>query len=250
MYARLKKKFLDIVASSGFADKKVVCRVLGADFVQLPSCEYTLMRGKEFLVDCRIEHFHGEAFSDNPRYFNGRVLDVAEMTLGDTGEKSVFFATLNALMRATGAIEGTIHCSGLDAETCGDRLAKYILKKFGKIRIAHIGYQPGHVKAISDLFDTVFVTDLNHENIGKLKFGNTIVDGALNEEIIKQVDVAYITGSSIVNGALFQLLAWCKKYGVHPVLYGVTVKGAANLLGFEVFCPFCRNETVLPMEIY
>ena len=106
------------------------------------------------------------------------------------------------------------------------------------------------VKAVSDLFDTVFVTDLNHENIGQLKFGNTIVDGALNEKIIQQVDVACITGSSIVNGALFQLLEWCKKYGVHPVLYGVTVKGAANLLGFEVFCPFCRNETVLPMEIY
>jgi uncharacterized protein (DUF4213/DUF364 family) len=208
------------------------------------------MRGKEFLVDCRIEHFHGEAFTDNPQRFSGCVIDVAEMATGDTREKSVFFATLNAVMRATGAIEGTIHCSGSDAERCGDQLAKFILKKFGDVKIAHIGYQPGHVKATSDLFDTVFVTDLNYENIGKVKFGNRIVDGALNEEIIKQVDVACITGSSIVNGALFQLLDWCKTYRVHPILYGVTVKGAANLLGFEMFCPFCRNETVLPLEIY
>ena len=176
MYTRLKKNFLDIVRSSGLADKMVTCHLLGANFVQLPSREYTLMRGKEFLVDCRIEHFHGEAFTDNPQRFSGCVIDVAEMATGDTREKSVFFATLNAVMRATGAIEGTIHCSGSDAERCGDRLAKFILKKFGDVKIAHIGYQPGHVKATSDLFDTVFVTDLNYENIGKVKFGNRIVD--------------------------------------------------------------------------
>jgi len=250
MYTRLKEKFVELVNSSGLADKIAECNVLGADFVKLPSNEYALMKGKEFLVDCRINHYHGEAFTDTPRLFRGRVIDVANMATGDKGERSIFFATLNAVLRAMNEIERTVHCRRVNAERCGNLLAKHILEKFGEVKVAHIGFQPGHVKATSTIFDTIYITDLNPENIGKVKFGVKIINGAMNEEIIRKVDVACITGSTIVNGTLFRLLEWCKRYGVKHVLYGVTIKGAAKILGYEVFCPLSHDESVLPSWVY
>jgi len=74
-------------------------------------------------------------------------------------------------MRKLGLIERTVHCRGADAERCGYLLAEEILTKFGKAKVAHIGYQPGHVEATSAKFNKVYVTDLNPENVGKVKFG-------------------------------------------------------------------------------
>jgi uncharacterized protein (DUF4213/DUF364 family) len=116
--------------------------------------------------------------------------------------------------------------------------------KFGKAKVAHIGYQPGHVKATSAKFNKVYVTDLNLENVGKVKFGFKILDGSKNVDVIKKVDVACITGSAIVNGTLFKLLNCCEKYGVKYILYGVTIKGAARILGYNVFCPLSCNELI------
>jgi len=242
MYVQLKDKFLELINAAHLADERVECSVLGPDFVELPSNEYALMKGKEVIVDCRIKGFHGQAFTDTPKSFNGRMADVVEFALGDSGEKAIFFATLNAVMRKLGLIERTVHCKGVDAEKCGYLLAEEILTKYGKVKLAHIGYQPGHVKATSAMFDTVYVTDLNPENIGKVKFGLKILDGSMNEDIIKKVDVACITGSAIVNGTLFKLLELCEKYGVKYILYGVTIKGAAKIFGYDVFCPLSRDE--------
>lgn len=251
MYTQLKEKFVELVSLSGFAEKTAECNILGANFVRLPSTEYALMRGKEFLVDCRINHHHGEAFTDSPRMFRGKVIHVANMAVGgDKDGRCVFFAALNAVLRAMNKIEKTIHCRGKDAEECGNLLAKHIFEKFGEVRVAHIGYQPGHVKATSAVFNTVYVTDLNHENIGKAKFGVKIFDGSMNEEVIRKVDVACITGSAIVNGTLFRVLEWCDRYGVRCILYGVTIKGAAKILGYNTFCPLSYDESVLPSWVY
>lgn len=249
IYAYLMEKFRELVELKGFKNKVVECNILGADFVELPSNEYALMRGKEFLVDCRVDHYHGEAFTDSPKPFKGKVIEVARMALGECGDRAIFFATLNAVLRAIGEIDRPIHCRKIDAERCGHHLAEYILNRFGRVKVAHIGFQPGHVKASKAVFDEVYVTDLNPENVGKVKFGIEILDGSMNEDVIRKVDVACITGSAIVNGTLFKLLEWCKGYGTKYILYGVTMKGAAKLLGYEVFCPFGQNEDVLPSSI-
>jgi len=247
IYTQLKEKFVELVSSSDFIHKTVECNILGADFVRLPSTEYVLMRGKEFLIDCRIDCHHGQAFTDTPKPFRGKVIDVTNLNVeGNKGERGIFFATLNAVLHTLNEVEKTIHCIGKEAEECGKLLAKHILEKFGKVKVAHIGFQPGHVKATSQIFDTVYVTDLNPENIGKVKFGVRILDGLMNEDVIRRVDVACITGSTIVNGTLFRLLELCKRYGVKYILYGVTIKGAAKILGYNVFCPYSHDESVLP----
>lgn len=242
MHEYLRKKFEEIVNSDGLRDKIFECNVLGADFVKLPSDEYALMKGKEFLVDCKINRFHGQAFTDNPMLFRGRVIDVADMVMGTKSEKAVFFATLNAVLRVKGEIERTVHCIRQAPEECGKLLATQILQNYGKVKVAHIGFQPGHIKATSDIFDTIYITDFNHENVGKVKFGVKVIDGLKNEEVIRKVDVACISGSTIVNGTLFKLLDCCKKCGVKPIIYGVTIKGAGNILGYNIFCPLSQND--------
>ncbi|MHC1628726.1 MAG: Rossmann-like domain-containing protein [Candidatus Nezhaarchaeales archaeon] len=64
-----------------------------------------------------------------------------------------------------------------------------------------------------------------------------MLSGDENPRVIEWADVVCITGSAIVNGTLFDLLKLCKKKGVHVIVYGVTVKGAAKIMGLPVFCP-------------
>ncbi|PUA31357.1 MAG: hypothetical protein B9J98_06700 [Candidatus Terraquivivens tikiterensis] len=237
VYAQLRDKFIELISSSGLSNEKAEYRILGSDFVKLPSSDYALMRGREVIVDCEVCGFHGQAFTDMPKLFSGRLVDASELVFGDPGDRGIFFATLNAVMRRLGLIDGTVHCRGADAEECGRMLANHILSKIGKVKVAHIGYQPGHVKATSSIFDVVYVTDLNPENIGKIKHGIKILDGSMNEEVIRDTDVACITGSAIVNGTLFKLLECCETYNVKYIIYGVTIKGAAKILGFDTFCP-------------
>jgi hypothetical protein len=242
MYTQLKNEFLKLINSACLADERAEYSVLGSDFVKLPSNEYALMKGKEVIVDCKINGFHGQAFTDTPKLFSGRIVGVAEFALGGSGERGIFFATLNAVMRKLGLIERTVHCRGADADKCGRLLAEEILTKFGNVKVGHIGYQPGHVKATSAKFNKVYVTDLNPENVGKVKFGLKILDGSMNEDILRKVNVACITGSAIVNGTLFKLLECCERYKVNYILYGVTIKGAARIFGYDVFCPLSRDE--------
>ncbi|WP_309493661.1 Rossmann-like domain-containing protein [Candidatus Hecatella orcuttiae] len=243
MYEQLRRDFLKLLASIGMMDKPVECVALGSDFVKLPSKEYALMKGKEVIVHCQLNGFCGQAFTDKPKTFHGKLVDVADLALGDSGDRSIFFSVLNALMHSLGEIDCTVHCRSHDAERCGLLLVKKIRQSFGKVKtVAHIGYQPGHVKATSNAFDIVYVTDLNPENVGKVKWGVEILDSSMSENVIKKADVTCITGSAIVNGTLPEILRQCNRYCKRYVLYGVTVKGAAKLLGLEVFCPFGRNK--------
>ncbi|MBS3815849.1 MAG: hypothetical protein KGY45_04735, partial [Hadesarchaea archaeon] len=133
------------------------------------------------------------------------------------------------------------HCQEGDPEKCGNELAEHILDKYGEAKVAHIGYQPGHLEACSKHFDSQ-VTDMNTKNIGEEKFGVKVIDASENERVIKEADVACITGSTITNGTLPELLEWCETYETEPIVYGVTCRGAAEILGLETFCPYGRDN--------
>jgi len=240
MYKTVLKVFSEVVKDAKLLDSSVNCVVLKSNFTKLPSREYALAKGKEVIVHCEIEGGCGQAFTSKPKEFSGKVKDAFNMIYGDEGDKAVFFATLNAVFHKLGRIEGTIHCIGEEPEKCGEEFASYLMLKFGKVKVAHIGFQPGHVKALIKHFGVknVYVTDLNPENIGCIKFGVKILNGSMNSEVLRKVDVACITGSAAVNGTLPELLDLCDKYGVKPVLYGVSGKGIANILGLDVFCPY------------
>lgn len=258
MYEEIDRKFRAIIKKHELQEKEVSCEILARGFsdsppnpsltskgiteqyFKLPSREYALTKGKEVLVRCEVEDHYGDAFTDEPKTFRGKIKETYELLFGDKGDKTIFFGMLNATLNYLGLIEKTIHCGGDEPRKCGEKLAAYILEKFGRVKVAHIGYQPGHLEACSKEFDG-YVTDLNPENIGKVKFGRKILDGSANERVIRKVDVACITGSTVASGALPELLKWCNAYGVASIIYGVTSKGAAKILNFDAFCPYSRE---------
>ena len=244
MYKVILKAFFEVAEKAGLLNSSVKCVVLKPDFTRLPSREYALAKGREVIVHCEIEGGYGQAFTSKPKEFSGKIKDVLNMIYGDEGDRAVFFATLNAVLHKLKRIKGTIHCMEEEPEICGEEFASYLMSKFGKVKVAHIGYQPGHVKALVKHFgaENVYVTDLNPENIGCIKFGVKILSGFMNSEVLKKVDVACITGSAAVNGTLPELLELCEKYDVKPVLYGVTGKGIAKILDLDIFCPYGHDH--------
>ncbi len=211
------------------------------EYFEIPSKEYALARGEELLVRCRFKGYFGDAFTDRPNTYHGELKNIPDLIRGGAGDRAIFFGTLNAVLSYIGEIENAIHCEKGNPKKCGEEMADFILENFGKRKIAHIGYQPGHLEACSKIFEN-YVTDMNPENIGEKKFGKRILDETKNEEIIKKVDVALITSSTFVNGTLGELLDLCEKYDTEPIIYGVSGKGATELLGLRNFCPLSRGS--------
>ena len=257
--ARISEGFKKIVEENKLQEKEVNCRIIAKGYssgrpkpsntsknfttqhFKMPSEEYALVKGKEVIVRCKFKDVYGDAFTDQPRAFSGKLKDVLELLFGDAGDRAIYFATLNATLGHLGMVKGTVHCEDDEPRKCGVQLAEYILKNFGNVKVAHIGYQPGHVEGCSERFES-YVTDLNPENIGKVKFGRKILDGSTNKEVIRKANVACITGSTLTNGSLPELIEWCKAFGVEPLIYGVTGVGASKILNLKHFCPYGHDH--------
>lgn len=225
----------------------ITCRARHGKELSLPSDEYALIRGPEILIECDIAGFKGHAFSPCPTSYEGFLGDLNNVKLDDICLRGVFFAVLNALLTMLGIIDGGIHCSGNEPEACGKELATYIVRNFGSdVSVLHIGYHPGHIKALVKRFQRLYVTDLNKDTVGKVKHGLKIIDGSKNSELIGDVDVVLITGSAIVNKTIYDIVKEVYRHGKVGIIYGVSAKGAYALLkkkfkefaNIKYFCPY------------
>ena len=259
IYARISEGFRKIVEENKLQGEEVNCRIIAKGYTnslpklsdnsknfveqhfKMPSDEYALVKGKEVIVRCKFKGSYGDAFTDQPRAFRGKLKDVLGLFFGDAGARAIYFASLNAVLGHLGMVRGTVHCREDEPRRCGMQLADYIQNKFGNVKVAHIGYQPGHVEACSKYFES-YVTDMSPENIGNVKFGRKILDASENEKVIKKVKVACISGSTLTNATLPDLIKWCEAYGVKPLIYGVSGAGAAKILGLEHFCPYGHDR--------
>lgn len=208
---------------------------------KLPSDDYALAKGEEVLLRCKLGNSYGDAFTNKPKPFRGKLGEIFDLDLENETDRAIFFSALNAAFNHLDLINKTIHCQGNDPKKCGRELVEYLQEKYGKPKIVHIGYQPGHLEYCCKNTET-FVTDRNPENIGKEKFGTKILSATDNERTIKKADLALITGSSVVNGSLPQLVKWCEKYNTKPIIYGVSGKSASEILEIESFCPYGREN--------
>jgi len=246
LYTSLK----EIIAGSNLANELVICRARHGRELNLPSNEYALIRGPEVLVECTIAGFKGHAFTPYPLSHEGPLGEmINSIDLNNIGWRGVFFATLNALLTKMGIINGGAHCIGNEPELCGVELANYLLEKFGdKASILHIGYQPGHVKALENRFSKLYVTDLNRDVVGNIKYGVRVIDGSANRDLINRVDIVLITGSAIVNKTIYDIIEQVYRQDKTGIIYGVTAKGAHAILknrfrefaSTAYFCPYSR----------
>jgi len=196
--------------------------------------DYPLLKGKEKMIQAEFRGFWGQAFTDMYGNYEGTLSEILSMDMENNFRRAILTSTLNAVMRCFANLKGTIHCKDQDPPRCSQELTKYILDRFGKVKIAMVGFQPRMVEALSKQFE-VKVTDLDADNVGKEKFGVRIGGPDETAENLEWTDLALVTGTTFVNNTYSKFLL--KK---PVVFYGVTVTGMAALAGLERFCPYGR----------
>ena len=176
----------------------------------------------------------GQAFTDMYGDFSGRLADIVEMDLSNNFRRAIFVSSLNAVMRYLGLITKTMHCRDNEPRECSYELVKYIKKNYGQPRVAMVGFQPRMVEALSEEFE-LKVTDMAQDNIGTEKFGTIIYSPERAQGHLSWCDIALVTGTTIVNNTIDQF-----KMSKPVIFYGITISGAAKLLGLNHFCHFGR----------
>jgi uncharacterized protein (DUF4213/DUF364 family) len=194
--------------------------------------DFPLLNGREFMMEAIFKQSKGQAYTDMPGDYEGTVKDVLSLDLNDNFDRAVFVATLNAVTRHFGLADGTIHCRDKEPGMCARQLPDYV-RQFGKDpKIALVGLQPAMAEQLTSNFP-VRIVDLDQGNIGTEKFGVSIEGPDQTKEILSWCDLVLATGSMAVNGTITGIGA------TKPVIfYGVTIAGAAQLLGYRRYCPF------------
>lgn len=193
--------------------------------------DFPIQKGKERLMEAVFDGAKGQAFTDQVCAYQGRLTDVAHMQLHTNGQRAVFVATVNAVLRSLDKAEGTIHCRDAGPRECASRIGNHLRQHYGMVKIGMAGFQPALIGALSGHFP-LRVVDLDPDNIGAYRHGVCIEGGSATSSIIDWADLLLVTGTTLANDSIGLFL------GVKPVLfYGTTIAGAARLMDWERYCP-------------
>ncbi|BBO81892.1 membrane protein [Desulfosarcina ovata subsp. sediminis] len=244
MFNQLKSSFIEIAHESGLMETEVniTARQLTPREAigETERKDFPLLQGKESLMQAEFKGAIGQAFTDIPMNFKGKIKDIVEIKLSNNGERALFISALNAVMRHLEKADKTIHCKNKEPEMCAKEMAKSVINKYGiKSNIGIIGFQPAIIDNFSKIVSPgkVKVTDLDKDNIGKKKYGISIWDGkTMEEEIFKTSDVLLATGSTIVNNSLEKLTIYAEKHNKPIYFYGTTIAGPAIILNLKRLC--------------
>ena len=240
---KVKEEFKNLINENNLGSELVevtIGTLTAKEAIGSPSRQdFPLLEGREVMIEAKFKDCYGQAFTDRPNEFKGSLHDVLEMNLDTNDNRAVFDASLNAVMSYLGAVCGVRHCHDEEPEKCATEMAQYFLDKYGKIKVAMIGYQPAIlenlIKSLS--VDNVRCTDLNPKNIGAEKFGIEIWNGKTDtEKMIGWCDIVLATSSTIVNATYDDIRKIADNYGKEMIIFGVTGAGVSALLGLERLC--------------
>jgi hypothetical protein len=190
-------------------------------------------------VEARFRDGYGQAFTDKPQVFEGTLQDVLELPLTESGNRAIFLSTLNAVTCHLGLACRVRHCKDEEPEQCAAKIAEELSGRFGKTSIGLIGLQPAILENLVGVFgaENVRCSDLNPNNIGTVKYGCRIDNGATdNPDIIKTCGVILVTSSTLSNDT-FDTLYWAAAIEGKPIInFGITGSGVSALLGLERLC--------------
>ena len=207
--------------------------------------DFPIILGKERVVEAELLGAKAHAFTDSPGEFMGDLKVVLNLPLTSNRERSIYVATLNAILKYLNLIENTIHCKDEDPEKCGKEIASQLLRRWGKVKVGFIGLNPAIAENLTETFGmgNVRITDLNRQNIHSFKYGVKIWDGnEMTEELIKESDIILITGTTFVNGTFDHIINCVKHYRKDYLIYGVTGAGICKLMGLSRICPYGRKK--------
>ena len=237
MYTKIKERFAQIVVENNLSDETVrisAKTLTPEEAIGNPECEdFPILKGHERLMQAEFKGSFGQAFTDMYGDFEGTLQDVLCMELKNNFRRAIFIATLNAVMRNLGLIEGSVHCKDCGPEECGLDLIEFLEGHRGS-RIALVGFQPVHARRCSERHD-LKILDLDPGNIGKEKFGAVVLNGGTDaEEVLEWCDLALVTGTTVVNGTLEPILEMAQE---KAVFYGISIAGVVQMFGLDRFCP-------------
>jgi uncharacterized protein (DUF4213/DUF364 family) len=192
--------------------------------------DYPLITGRERMMQAEFRNTSGLAYTDMYGNHTGKLIDIANMELKNNFRRAIFISSLNATMRYLGLIDKSVHCKDNEPRECSLKLAEYVLKKYGHPKIAMVGLQPRMVESLAKNF-SIKVTDMDYANINSEKFGVIIQSPEKTKEHLEWCDLMIVTGSTIVNETIDNFIT-----NKPAIFYGVTIAGAAKILGLEDFC--------------
>ncbi len=242
LYASLKEKFSLLVA-----ERKLLSDSIGIRSRALSPREaigdtdkkdYPIRIGKEIMIQAEYRGALGQAFTDAPSDFEGTLEDILRLDIErDRRGLGLFVASVNAVCRFLFPEIRSVHCRDEGPELCAVRFVEEMRERYGKPRIALVGFQPALVEAFSRTFD-VRVLDLNPDNVGQVKRGVRVEHG-LNDYpavVLDWAELVLCTGSTLTNGTIVQYLGLDKEV----IFFGTTISGTARLLDLKRLC-FCAT---------
>jgi len=223
-----------IKTSSSIGRGVVSAKVIPPEWFKLPSDEYPIARGREYMMECVLENTRAHVFTSDPYIGEASVRDIIDLNLDSIKNRSLFYCTLNVVLRRIGLIDRTIHCRGDSPVKCAYMMMKDLWEKHGDETLLIIGYQPALVNEAVKWFRNMHVVDMDPENIGR-KVGDIVVQDAVDElDLIDRSDIVLVTGSSVINSSFWSIYE--RSFGKKLYMYGVTGAGVAYVMGVPRLC--------------
>jgi uncharacterized protein (DUF4213/DUF364 family) len=206
--------------------------------------DFPIAIGKERVVKAVFQEAAAHAFTDSPKEFIGKLQEIIAMALEDSGQRAIFIATMNAVLKHNNIIETTLHCKNEEPEKCAKEIASHIKQTLRLKRVGLVGLNPAIAEALTSEFgpENIRINDLNQKNIGTVKYGVEIRDGnTMTEQLVQESDIVLITGTTFVNGTFDGIWKAVRRYGKNYLIYGVTSAGICELMGLNRICPYGRK---------
>jgi uncharacterized protein (DUF4213/DUF364 family) len=238
IYEKLREYFITLIKENHLETQEIIVRakpLTSEEAIGNPEDkDYPLIVGRERMMQAEFRNTFGQAYTDMYGDYSDKLINIAEINLKNNFRRAVFISSLNAVMRYLGLVDKTMHCRDDEPRECSSQLAEYIKKKYGNPKIAVAGLQPRMVESLVKSF-AIKVTDMDYANIDTKKYGVIVQSPQKTQEHLNWCDLAVVTGSTIVNDTIAHFLI------DKPVIfYGVTIAGAAKVLGLENFC-YCSR---------
>jgi len=232
---QLKQRVFELWKEEGLLSERVQIRARALSTTEAignpEHHDFPIQKGKEKLMQATFMDAGGQAFTDMYGDYEGTLEEVLNLPMENNHQRAVFVASLNAVLRRLGRIEGSIHCRDEEPVACGKSLVPYLKDHYSGARIAQVGFQPRMVENLAPAHP-LRVLDMDPDNIGARKFGVIIEHPDNTADAVDWADLLLVTGTTLANGTLTPLL---NKKPI--VFYGTTVAGVAHLMGWERFCP-------------
>ncbi len=198
--------------------------------------DFPLLRQKEVLMQANYRGAAGQVFTSVSGNFKGTLGDVLELPLTGSFERAVLISTMNAVLRSLGLIEKTVHCKNDGPKRCADCMIKWIKEQHAD-NVGLVGMQPALLEALVRSLgaERVMVSDL--AEAGSVRCGVKVLDGMNSSELIERCNLVLMTGSTIANGTIDDLMEITSLHNRKVVFFGTTIAGSAYLLDLNRWCP-------------